>query len=348
MRYQLLVVALGAVNFSICWAAPSVRIIPALVSPQPVGTVIGLTAIPKDEGMPMALMPQLRFRYSVSVDGAPFQIVRDFSPQNNFAWRPDLFEHEALIKVTLYNVATKSTADSEVPFQIVRRIKGQKPMATATASPLVALFSAPPCPQGSQTRVAFRREGSSAEWSRTSTEPCTGKRTNNIYVGGMRGDSDYDMHAEVMTVSASKPGPPVKFHTGISDGATAPMGVLVPRDSKASSAEPLLIYSIETGDRRPIATDLEGNLVWYLPQQDRSLTRMLAGGRFLVYSGGINRQNSKWQVLSEVDLAGNVIRETNIDRLAQQLESRGIHSVCKPNGQQCIPGFHHDAIRLTF
>jgi len=305
-----------------------------------------LSAIPKDEGDAMGLMPKLRFRYSVSVDGSPFRVVRDFSPQGNFAWRPDLFEHEARIKVTLYNVATKTTADVELPFQIVRRAKGQQPVATATASPLVALFSAPPCPQGSQTRVAFRHEGSSAEWSRTSTEPCTGTRTNNIYVGGMRGDSDYDMHAEVITAAASKPGPSVKFHTGISDGATAPMSVLVPRDPKASSTESLLIYSIETGVQRPVATDLEGNLVWYLPQQDRSLTRMLAGGRFLIYSGGLNRQNSKWQVLSEVDLAGNVIRETNIDRIAQQLDSRGIHSVCKPNGQQCIPGFHHDAIRL--
>ena len=86
--------------------------------------------------------------------------------------------------------------------------------------------------------------------------------------------------------------------------------------------------------------------VWYLPLHERSLTRMLTGGRFLVLGGGDNRQNSRLQVLSELDLVGNTIRETNIDRIAEQLEDRGIHSVCKPNGQQCVPGFHHDAIRL--
>jgi hypothetical protein len=99
-------------------------------------------------------------------------------------------------------------------------------------------------------------------------------------------------------------------------------------------------------DQRPMATDLEGNLVWYLPLHERSLTRMLAGGRFLVLNGGINDQQSRTQVLSEVDLAGNTIRETNIESIADQLQEHGIHSVCKPNGHECVPGFHHDAIRL--
>ena len=33
-------------------------------------------------------------------------------------------------------------------------------------------------------------------------------------------------------------------------------------------------------------------------------------------------------------------------RIAEQLETMGIKSVCKPNGQQCVSGFHHDAIAL--
>jgi len=342
MNYVLLVI----VFLQLGWSAPSVRVVPTLPSPQTVGTVIGLTAVPNDEGEALKLMPKFRFRFSVSVDGSPFRVVRDFSPQPSFAWRPELFEHQARVKVTLKNIATKASAEGEIPFTIAPRAKGQQPAATPTANPLVALFSAPPCEKGSLFRVAFRREGDSGEGLRTGTEPCSGSRTSNIYVAGMLADSNYEMHAEVLTGASSKPGASVMFHTGVTDGTFAPLNVAIPRDVKASSAEPFLLYSIEMPDQRPMATDLNGNMVWYLPQRERSLTRMLSGGRFLVFNGGINEQNSRLQVLSEVDLAGNTVRETNIGRIAEQLEDRGIHSVCKPNGHQCVPGFHHDAIRL--
>ncbi|HEY5085213.1 MAG TPA: hypothetical protein VII48_11850, partial [Rhizomicrobium sp.] len=107
-------IAAAAVCLPVCWSAPSVRIVPALASPQPVGTVIGLAALAEDEGDPFRLLAKLRFRYSVSVDGSPFRLVRDFSPEPNFAWRPELFEHEARVKVTLQNIATKMTAESEL------------------------------------------------------------------------------------------------------------------------------------------------------------------------------------------------------------------------------------------
>src|SRR5271155_1910406 len=102
MRLTAMIVA-AAVCLPVCWSAPSVRIVPALASPQPVGTVIGLAALATEEGDPFGL--KLRFRYSVSVDGSPFRVVRDFSPESNFAWRPELFEHEARVKVTLKNIA---------------------------------------------------------------------------------------------------------------------------------------------------------------------------------------------------------------------------------------------------
>ncbi len=337
---------LPAMGIAVCWSAPSVRLLTALPSPQAVGTVVGLTAIPKDEGDPLKLFPKLRFRYRVSVDGSPLRVLRDFSPQPNFAWRPELYEHEARVQVTVQNIVTKMTSDAEVPFRITSRVKGQQPVVTPTASPLVALFGAPPCPDGSQFRVAFRREGESGEGSRTGAEPCSGTRSSNLYVAGMLPDSNYEMHAEVVTKGAITGGPPVTFHTGLPDGDFGQLSVAVPRDLQTSSPEPFLIYSVEMPNQRPMATDLNGNLIWYLPLHERSLTRMLSGGRFLVLSGGISDQLSRLQVLSEVDLAGNTIRETNIARIAEQLEQRGIHSVCKPNGHECVPGFHHDAIRL--
>ena len=71
---------------------------------------------------------------------------------------------------------------------------------------------------------------------------------------------------------------------------------------------------------------------------------MLPGGRFLAF--GTNQLNTRMLTIAEVDLVGNTLRETEISRIAEQLEPMGINSICKPNGQQCVAGFHHDAIGL--
>jgi len=78
------------------------------------------------------------------------------------------------------------------------------------------------------------------------------------------------------------------------------------------------------------------------------VVRVVPGGKFLVHAEGANSANKtkRWQLLRELDLAGNTIRETNISRLAEQLESRGIKSVCGTGGKECVSGFHHEAIRL--
>jgi len=53
------------------------------------------------------------------------------------------------------------------------------------------------------------------------------------------------------------------------------------------------------------------------------------------------------QTLAEIDLAGSVVRQTNMAIVAEQIEKRtGIKSICKRNGGVCIAGMHHDAIRL--
>src|SRR5262245_12642560 len=141
MRCLYLLSLLLVGSLSSLWSKPSVQIRSALTSPQPVGTVIGLTAVPKAEGDLFKLMGKLRFRYSVSVDGSGFRIVRDFAPSTAFAWRPELYEHEARVKVTVLNTDSKETGEAEFPFRIVSRVAGATPVAIPTASPLVALFS---------------------------------------------------------------------------------------------------------------------------------------------------------------------------------------------------------------
>src|SRR5882672_10479768 len=86
----------------------TVRLLPSMPSPQPVGTVIGL--MPHVDN---AAQGMLVFRYSVSVDHGPSHVIRDFSQQRDFVWRPPLYEHDASVHVTVRNNGTKETADGE-------------------------------------------------------------------------------------------------------------------------------------------------------------------------------------------------------------------------------------------
>ena len=335
--------ALWIVAINGCWAAaPTVQIVAAHASPQPVGTVVGITALAKDEGEFQKYAPLLRYKFSVAGEDGTFHIVRDFGRSSDFAWMPGLYEHETRIKVTVLNTKTKETGEAELPYRITPRATGQMPVAVHTSNPLVALFSFPACPEGSQFRATFWRQGESTI-QRTGLSPCRASKTSNLYVAGMRADSDYTLRAEVVTGGNVSAGSQVPFHTGLVDEAFGQFSVAVPPGDGASKAEPfVLFFSPGRPHIATLATDTEGNLVWYLPS-DRSATRLLPGGRFLAMGNG--PQNT---TISEVDLLGHVLRETDMPRVAEQLEPMlGIKSICKPNGQQCVAGFHHDSIGLS-
>ena len=333
----------AALGCSAAGAPLAVQLISTLPSPQPVGTPIGLSPQLQNVSKGMLVV-----RYALSVNGGAFHMVRDFSQQRDFAWAPALYEHNAAIRVTVRNNETKETAESETRFQIVPRVKGGTPVVASTSHPLIALFSAPPCPEGSQFRVAFRPEGEEAAGT-TPSQPCRGSITNNVLVAGMRADSEYRLRQEVITGGRDTHGDWLPFRTGILDGDFAPVSIAVPRARGSIASDPVVIFSAASAGpgKRPFATDLQGRVIWYLRSAD-FMTRVLPGGRFLVFAEGQNSVNStrRNQVLRELDLAGNIIRETNIGRVAEQLESHGIHSDCKKGGNECVSAFHHEAIPL--
>jgi hypothetical protein len=91
----------------------------------------------------------------------------------------------------------------------------------------------------------------------------------------------------------------------------------------------------------PIATDLAGHLMWYYDTLHSDLTtiwpvRIISGGTILLLGQDKYRTTGD-DVLREVDLAGNPVRETNLDAVNAQLALRG---------QEPIYMFHHDALRL--
>ena len=322
-------------------AGLTVKLIPVLSSPQPVGTPIGLTTKVTDPSRGMHA-----YQFAVSINDGPFRIVRDFSQSRDFAWMPALFEHRAAIRVIARNNDTKETAEAATQFQIVSRVRGKSPVITATPNPLVALFSAPACPEGHQFRVAFRAEGDPSV-SRTPAEACLGSISNNVLVAGMRADTEYQMRSELSGAGGEKNGEWLPFRTGILDGNFAPVSIVVPRSNGSSNGVVVYSSASASSGTRPFATDEQGRIIWYLRSTD-FLTRVLPGGRFLVLAEGENSSNTmrRHQLLRELDLAGNIIRETNVSRVAEQLASRDIHSDCRKGGKECLSAFHHEAIRL--
>jgi arylsulfate sulfotransferase len=330
-------------------APPVLHLRSSLSSPQPVGSSIGL--LPQidmaNPGMP-GQGGMMVYQYSVSVNGGPFRIVRDFSQQPLFAWTPELFEQKAVARLIVRNNKTKEKMQADLPFEIVSRVKGKVPVAMPTSHPLVALFSAPPCPAGSQFRVAFHADGEE-DITRTPAQPCRASLSNNVYVAGMRAETKYLMREELSSGGSVKSGNWLPFETGMLDGNFPPVSIAIPRVGAPNTAEPVVIFSAESlaGGIRPMATDLQGRTIWYLRTPD-SITRVIPGGHFLVLADGANSVNNtkESQLLREVDLLGNIVRETNAGRMAEQLEPFGIHSDCRKGGKECVSGVHHEAIRL--
>src|ERR1041384_6027259 len=128
-RTSLLLLVL-AISFGPCWSKPGVQLVSALPSPQMVGTMIGLEARPIVDGDPEKQMRFLQYRFSVSMDGSPFRLLSDFNGGSAFIWRPDLYEHEARVKVTMRNTSKKESFDNELAFRILPRASAGKPVVS--------------------------------------------------------------------------------------------------------------------------------------------------------------------------------------------------------------------------
>jgi len=108
-----------------------------------------------------------------------------------------------------------------------------------------------------------------------------------------------------------------------------------------------------------VATDLSGNIIWYYYPSDLThgdvMTRPLQGGGFITMQDDVSWDPTvtKEQLLRQIDLAGNIVRETNMGIIQQQLTAMGAvdGGSCRafpkpaPVGSACAGAFHHDAIQ---
>jgi arylsulfate sulfotransferase len=316
----------------------TVTMVPSVASPQPVGTSVVWTPTASDPH-PGAI----DFRFSVGPGGQAYQLLQDFDVTNTFTWTPYVREGSFNVSVTARNTSTGQTASSVVPFTITALTSavGGSPVISATANPLVALYSAPGCPTGSNVRVKFVK---GATVQRTTGVPCSPTATSNFYVAGMLPSSTYQMNYEIVKNGVFTSGPVLPFTTGsIPANLTFP-SISVPQSGSTDTQQSVMLVNAlpEQGHQTyfPFATDLSGHVIWYysnIPASQAYNLRPTTGGSIMMLVATPTNPSLTQQLFREIDLAGNTIRSTSTQRMSQQLVAEGKYPIVSVN---------HDVIRL--
>ncbi len=316
----------------------TVKINGSQTSPQPLGTHVVWTAAAVDSNP-----NPVTYRFEVATEPyTTYRMLQDYSTSHSFEWVESYVEGNYQMRITARDYLSGESAQIiSQPFQITPIATGSQAVVTATSNPLVALLSAPTCPAGTQMRVAFQRAGAQVT-SYTDYRPCH-PGTMNVYVAGMAASSTYSLAVQRLTAGVVKQGTPIPFTTGaIPASLKFPLPrVLVPASNQTDQAYKISLSSY-AGSTGFYAADLTGEIVWYYPVPGQ-LVRTYGPTLMMNTTGagtgtGPYGVQTRQQVLREFDLAGNVVRQTNADRISEQLVALGTDPVGR---------FNHDAVRLS-
>ena len=341
----------------------------SVASPQPIGTSITYTVTATDTNP-----GPLTFQFNVAVPRQPLALVKDFNAgiassgiwtSLPFVWTPTGVEGAYQIQVVIKDFASGETASKTVKFQVTPLVTGSTPVVAPTANPLVALFSAPSCATRSSMRVKFQQLSQATPATVTNWVTCHPPASMTFEIAGMYPSTTYQMFAQTNTGGKITNGPSLSFTTGALPPKIPfpPFKVEIPAGSAAEKAAPVLLVNIVENTafipNITVATDLAGNIIWYYYQAGTAthyvlLARPLPNSAMLTIQDGFawNPASQAQQTLRQIDLAGNITRETNTGVIQQQLLAMGATNAgpCNaiPNpavGSACLGAFHHDAIQ---
>lgn len=306
---------------------------------EPPGHLVGLpvawTATTSDHGASPV------YQFSVGPVGQPAQVVRAFSPSNSFIWNP-LQEGSFEIEVTVKDGYSASTSESTTAvYTSTSRITGHGATVNRTTNPLVALYTAPPT-SGSGMYVQFKLLGSQQPWSSTAVQPIVPGKSTNFLVAGLMPNKTYVMRHVLLDGRTS---PARTFRTGSLPAYLAFPNFTVqqPPSRRADLTQNTVLHlgvNPPDGAVDTLATDRQGHIVWYYDPVANAFpsygTSLVTGGTLLLL--GLNQDGvGGASTLREVDLAGDTVRETNIDAVNAELAALGQHP---------ITNFNHEAQRL--
>ena len=288
----------------------------------------------------------ITYKWEVALPGSStFSTLEDFSLNTNFTWSPNYSEGTYQLRLTARDYLAGTSAEVVVSYQVNALVKGTQPVAVATAHPLVALLSAPTCPAGSTMSVAFEQTGTTIVHT-TGWQPCHAG-SMNFYVAGMSASKTYTLTYQVNTGGVITPGPSVAFTTGVIPASLSfpAFTIPVPIGPLTGTGDSVVLNGYAQVPQFPLATDLSANIIWYYDQYVQ-LTRPVTGGTMLSIPSGQGTGTgpfgpgiSQEQLVRESDLVGNIVHQTNCDRVYEQLTALGLTDP--------LSMFDHDAIRLA-
>jgi len=335
---------------------------PSVPSPQKIGASIKWEATATDSNA-----GPLTFQFNVAPPHGTFALARDFNvgklasgtwTAKPFVWVPTGIEGTYQVQVVIKDFTSGETASTMITFKVSPLVTAGKPVVKATANPLVALFSAPSCPAGSTMSVSFQDRAASKPATTTNWVACHPPASMTFEIAGMYPETAYSMYSQTNTGGTITNGATLSFTTGALP-TNDPLPTFKVITAGNDAANPLIIHGNKqiSGRFAQAATDLAGNIVWYYYPNDGnvgSITRPLEGGGFLMHQDGNawNPATDKTQFLRQIDLAGNIVRETNIGVIQQELVAAGavdggpcnVFPSPAPVGSACIGAFHHDSI----
>ena len=342
---------------------------PSAPSPQVIGTSIVWTVTATDSNP-----GPLTFQFNMALSSKPLALVKDFNvgtlsgsswTAQPFTWVPTGPEGTYHIQVVIKDFTSGQTASKTVSFSVAPLVTGGSAVAASTANPLVALFSAPACPSGSNMRASFRQNAANGPVANTYWAACNGSTTMTFEIASMYPSTTYLIHSQTETGGKSTNGANVKFTTGplLTSIPFPTFKVIVPAGSQTDTGEPVLLWGLSqlTGesDYRDVATDLAGKIMWFYNTPSSHLdlmTRPVTNGGMLTIQSDVswNTVTQLGQVLRQIDLAGNVIKETNTGVIQQELLALGSSDggPCTtmpspaPVGSACLGSFHHELTSL--
>jgi hypothetical protein len=331
-------------------------------APQLVGEPITWTAATADFGA----APVYQFR--VGTENGPMRVVRDFSPANSFTWTPmdeGTYDVRVIAKAG-FNATDTESAD--VLDLVNSRVTGSQAVITPTPNPLVALYSVPPTQPGpgphGTVHVEFAVAGDDPSWHSTNDLPTRPGKSTNFFVAGMLPNTTYEMRDVFSNGTTSAP---QLFTTGnLPSNLAFPTFTVTQQPGPGSDVSQDLIFHQLPGSPanvpNPLATDLQGHVVWYYDVSQSGLIHTYAG-QSLVPGGtvlllGVDRyavSPGTMDDLREIDLAGDEVRETNTGAVNAQLTALGLHPVFSfthdverlPNGQTAVIGLTERTIDVN-
>jgi len=335
----------------------AVSLAPGTPAPQRVGEAVAWTATATDCGAAPV------YQFSAAPHGGAFHVVRDFSPAGAFTWTP-MLEGTYDIQVTVKDGYQGSDTTSAVAIDdVASRVSGSQAVINTTPNPLVALYSAPPS-SAATAFVQFSLAGDQPSWRNTDAHAVVPGKSTNFFVAGMLPNTTYEMRDVRSDGTCSAP----QFFTTGSLPTTLSFPAFTVQQPPGPGSDPdqdMIFHQRPNGPSNtpnPLATDLQGRVEWYYDTSTSGLTfssagqSLVPGGTVLLIGGDRDTPlPTSRNVLREIDLAGDVVRETNLAAVNAELAAMGLDAITSfthdvqrlPNGQTVVLGLVERTVNIN-